>query len=51
MDFFNGTARIGIDFSSRNSFANLGSLAKVYVPAQSLIPCTQWQKTLERKME
>ena len=40
VDFFNGTARIGIDFSSRNSFDIFGSLAKVYVPAQ----CTQWQK-------
>ena len=30
--------RTGVNFSSRNNFANLGSLAKVSVPVQSIIP-------------
>ena len=29
----------GIDFSSRNNVANLGSFAKVSAPDQSIIPC------------
>ena len=29
----------GVDFSSRNNFANLGSFAKVSVPVQCIIPC------------
>ena len=29
----------GVNFSSRNNFANLGSFAKVSVSVQSIIPC------------
>ena len=39
VDFFSWH-RTGVDFYSRNSFANLGSLAIVSVPIQSIIP---WQ--------
>ena len=36
VDFYYGTAR-GVGFSSRNNFTNLGSLAKVSVPVESII--------------
>ena len=29
-----------VDFSSRNNFVNLGFFAKVSVPVQSIIPCS-----------
>ena len=29
----------GVNFSSRNNFANLGSFAKVSAPVQFMIPC------------
>ena len=29
----------GVDFSSRDNFPNLGSVAKVSVPVRSIIPC------------
>ena len=29
----------GVDFSSRNNFANLSSFAKAFVPVQSIVPC------------
>ena len=32
--------RTGVDISSRNNFANLGSFAKVSVPLESIIPYT-----------
>ena len=31
----------GVDFSSRNNSANLGSFAKVSVPVKSIIPCSE----------
>ena len=30
----------GVNFCSRNNFADLGSFAKVFVPVESIIPCS-----------